>query len=236
MPEMILGAWSEPVSELVTYISLGHRCEVAWQIRHWTGQEQSYPWDWLVSSLSGCTAMIEDDFVHLHDEDLLKVVAYGSGSGWSVLNTRYNVLLHHQFDRDRDGKIIEGWRHQIKDARSKFAHLRLRWRSLLESEGHLCFIRRFSNLEMPSERGAATSCDDYLKVIDVIKRRAPRAKISLALGDCRDLPASPHMLPFSVGRATSEDWPDPKHIWRGRSSSYQKLFREMLPPFLTRHS
>jgi hypothetical protein len=36
----------EPHSpQTTTFVSLGHRCETAWQIRRFYGQEQAYPFD-----------------------------------------------------------------------------------------------------------------------------------------------------------------------------------------------
>jgi hypothetical protein len=216
------------------FVSLGHRCEVAWQLREFSGQEQAYPFDWLVTPLQAIPMMVEEDFAAIADPKYLRVTEYGGGIGWSVENMRYKVLLHHEFKRAPDGRIVDDWRGSIEQVAAKFAYLRRRWIDLMESARQICFVRRLGCLEMPSERHMPTFAAHYEALFSAFGKRAPQASRFYMFCDCDEVPVSDTVFDVSIGNATALDWRLDEDRWKGRSVAYRNALEQILRPALSK--
>jgi hypothetical protein len=216
----------------ITFVSLGSRCETAWQIRQFYGQPQAYPFDWLVTPLDTLPLMIEEDFEAIADPRYLQVTQYGNGAGWSVENTRYKILLHHEFKRAPDGSIVPDWLAGLGDVVSKFAYLRRRWADLMNGSGRVCFIRRLGCFDMPSEQPVATERAHYLRLFAAVSRRAPRILPTYMFCDCPNVPIADNVLDAAIGYATPVDWPEAEDRWKGRTVGYRDVFAKILTPAL----
>jgi hypothetical protein len=214
----------------ITFVSLGYRCETAWQIREFYGQTEAYPFDWLVTPFDTLPLMIEEDFEAIADPRYLRVTQYGQGAGWSVENTRYKLLLHHEFERAEDRTIVPHWLNGLGQVVDKFAYLRKRWTRLMNSSEQVCFIRRIGRIEIPSEQQLRTDREHYLAVFAAIRNRAPRVRPLYLFCDCDNVPVTVNVLDVTIGFPGPADWPRIEDRWKGRTAAFQDAFRQVLSP------
>jgi len=131
-------------------ISLGYRCEVAWQIRAMFGVEAAMPFDWLYTPLTSIPLMLEDCFQHMADPRWLEPFEEVrlERRFVTVINRRYHVLLPHEFPQTEERSIVPDWRDHIPEVASKWAYLSDRWRQTLAAGGPIVFVRRGGELRL----------------------------------------------------------------------------------------
>jgi hypothetical protein len=121
-------------------VSLGSSCRVAFNLRRHYDFGKAFPFDWWITPPAGLIRALEDiaagDERRLIDPDVLAV--RGKGKRASVVNTRYDIIMPHDFPRD-------DWRKGHADACSRTQKLVDDLRAL---SGSIAFFYRFSaNLE-----------------------------------------------------------------------------------------
>ncbi len=246
-------------SRAPTVISLGYRCEVAHQIRAMFGVEAAMPFDWLITPLASIPLMLEEGFQHMADPRWLEPfdqVRLGRRFV-TVVNTRYQVLLPHEFPQTAERSIVADWRDHIPAVASKWAHLSDRWRQTLAVGGPIVFVRRGGELRLATFQEGAITRDpmaplgpdetirDAILSVYRIEEKAlqptpAQAYLDLlkslraAAPNCRLLVADPgcdlartDILTASVGLPGPEDWPDPLDYWKGPTSAWRQALRQI---------
>ena len=133
-----------------TVISLGYRCEVAYQIRAMFGVEAAMPFDWLYTPLASIPLMLDEGFQHMADPRWLEPfeeIRLGRRFV-TIINRRYQVVLPHDFPETAEHSVVSEWRDHIPKAASKWAHLAERWRETMAAGGPIVFIRRGGDLRL----------------------------------------------------------------------------------------
>lgn len=119
-----------------SFISLGYSCSVAMDLGSMGLREESYPFDWIISSFSGVIECINNDFLDfLSDEYLFQ----SKKEPWRYLNTKYHFWFQHDFDEKKS------FDSQIQIIKEKYIR---RSERLTQKMKHKCvFFRYIHNQE-----------------------------------------------------------------------------------------
>lgn len=211
-------------------LSLGGRCEVAWQIENLFGHQLSGPFDWLVTPLQSIPKLIQERFENIAQPDDLQISHYFhpvTGARLeTVLNRRYNVFLHHEFSRDKSGSISATWKDECPTVSDKWKFVAERWFDTLSRAPEATFIRRRGNFSMPDEKDVETRPSDYVEALRELQQICPTARLAVADPGC-DLD-HPGILTASIGPATPEDWAETGDYWKGATTKWQPFLRGLV--------
>ncbi|MDZ4791384.1 MAG: DUF1796 family putative cysteine peptidase [Hyphomicrobiales bacterium] len=203
-------------------ISLGATCTPAWQIRNYCHLAKAYPFDWLVTSFGSLIEVIESDFEKFVDCDDLQVIR----DGGTVLNTRYNLLHHHDFQRI-SGKIDPGWKSSAVEVASKYEYLANRWRSLSEYEDKVLFVRHQGHLDADFKYLSPLVEDDMHILQATLSRRFPRLDFDILFVTAGSSPTeSARLYHATVPYANEADWPNPDDRWKGATADWDRLLTD----------
>ena len=100
-------------------VSLGANCEAVCNIRSYYRSERAFPFDWWITPYNALIALLKSRFEGLLDPHNLVV----TDDMRSVRCNRFNILHHHDFLRDKDGKIVIDIEPQIQSLREKYKFL-----------------------------------------------------------------------------------------------------------------
>lgn len=121
-------------------VSLGSNCEITGNIRLYFQVEEAYPFDWWIVPHHALLKILNDKFSGLFDEHNI-VVAEDKNS---VIDKKYNMLYHHDFNRDEnDNIIVDSLVSQLPNLKEKYRHLQQRFITGLAGKKVL-FIRNRS--------------------------------------------------------------------------------------------
>lgn len=201
-------------------ISLGCRCDAAWQIRRRFGTSRAFPFDWLVSPLPAITRLLRDGFDRITGN--LEVINYHP-NGWTVWNPDYRIFLHHEFARTPGGQIVPDWRDHVDEVAAKYRALGDRLFQTMKEAPAVTFIRRAGDFKMPGEQPLPTPPGQYLDLLDAIQDRMT-ARPRLILLNCTDTPDDPRIVADEVAQPSIEEMPDRSLIWRGSTIAYDAMF------------
>ena len=205
-------------------ISLGCRCDVAWQLRRAFGETAAYPFDWLVTPLSGVVGLLRNRFADLVNQKYLEVVRYNAG--WTVMNTRYQVFLHHEFKRSPGGMIAEDWRNDVENVSEKYRFISQRFFDALKKEKNIVFYRRGGEFDMPGEMDLPTSAKTVLELYEVLSFHS-RSNPTLVMLNCAETPTSKGIIKESVAAPSVEDTPERADYWKGSAAQYDTMFARL---------
>lgn len=141
-------------------ISLGRRCDIAFQLRMHSGDNTAHVFDWLSVPIPGVIRIIDRDFDVFAPQDL---VYCGHSLPGYVMDRPTGTRFHHQFPF-RDGRVDSDFLRAYDPFRAKFRHLAQRFRDYLAT-GPVTLVR--SDL---SEAEA-------LQLEDVVVARFPQADV-----------------------------------------------------------
>jgi hypothetical protein len=123
-------------------ISIGSNCEVTWNIRHHFKTGKAYPFDWWMTPFHALLDVLDARFSGLFEPSNLSVPA----DRGTVVDTRFNLMYHHDFARDEDGRIIVGdLEKQLTDLRKKYARRADRFVNELDGKKVLFVRNRCGN-------------------------------------------------------------------------------------------
>lgn len=204
-------------------ISLGATCTPAWQIRNYCHSAKAYPFDWLVTPFSSLIQIIENDFEKFIGPDDLQVI----WDGGTVMNTRYNILHHHDFQRV-SGKINSGWKASTAEVASKYEYLANRWRSLSEYDGKVLFVRHQGHLDSDFRYLRPLDEDDMRILQNALSHHFPGLDFDILFVTAGSSAArSPRLHHASVRYANEADWPNPDDRWKGATSDWARLLTDL---------
>lgn len=207
-------------------VSLGGRCDVAWQIHDAFGEMPAFPFDWLVTPLQSIPIMVEENFCDIADARWLEPSSYihpfDGRTLATIINTKYNVFLHHEFERSADGRIVADWRSTLDTVQQKWRFVTGRWIDLLQTAGEVVFFRRRGCFSMPDERDEPTTQDDFEAALTALRQRAPRCRMVVADAGCNIRHDS--IVACEIGNPGAADWPNPDDYWKGATSAWRRAF------------
>jgi len=83
-------------------VSIGSNCEVTWNIRNYFGVDRAYPFDWWMTPFNSMIQLLDNQFDGLFDGRNI----YVPPDRKTVVDKRYNLMYHHDFERDADGLVV----------------------------------------------------------------------------------------------------------------------------------
>jgi len=125
-------------------ISLGVRCEVAFQLRQHSGDNTAHYFDWLITPPEGLLRIIRDDFPAFEPQNA--GLRKGNERSGCVVDKATGVCFVHQFPR-RGKLIAPDYLAHYPALNTKFNYLADRFRSTLRDHP-VCFVRRDMTEEM----------------------------------------------------------------------------------------
>jgi hypothetical protein len=207
-------------------VGLGHRCEVAYRIRRHFGFDQALPFDWIFTPLASIAPMVAERFAHIADARYLEPIdlhRYGRIEQ-GVLNTRYNIVMRHDFRETKALRLVPDWRDDIPAVAAKWAHLAERWRQCMTSGRPIVFVRRAGNVSLVDGQCLPTEAGDYHDLFGVLRKEAPRCRFVVADANC-DL-AGADIVVGTIGESAPGLWGDPAAAWKGPAGKWRRLLAE----------
>jgi hypothetical protein len=213
------------------FISLGGRCEVAWQIHDFFGDMPAFPFDWIVTPLQSVAPLVAENFSDVADarylEPSIYIHPFNGRPLPTIINTKYDIFLHHEFGRDAAGQIVGSWRSTIDALQQKWRFLAGRWADTLRDTRDVIFVRRRGCFDMPHERDLPTTQSDFERTLGALRERAPGCRLVVADPGCRiDHEA---IACCDVGDPGPADWPDIGDYWKGATGSWRRVFSDLVP-------
>lgn len=149
-------------------ISLGIRCEIAYQVRLHTEKDDSDYFDWLVTPFPALADIIRTDFKHAFNAADLARFENASG----IYNKNNNIIYYHAFPMNDERKISENFLEYYAEVKSKFDYLANKFIRHCESGAPTIFVRR------------EISAPEADSLVNVISERYPRLPFKLlVVGD-----------------------------------------------------
>ncbi|MEH3144575.1 MAG: DUF1796 family putative cysteine peptidase [Methylobacterium frigidaeris] len=157
-------------------ISIGGACEVAHQLRQFTGNHSANLFDWWITPFNGLVNVIENDFEGLLLQQNMTVV-----SRRSVACSRYGIVHHHDFRRDSEGFIVrEEIPSRVVELNSKHTMLVSRFRRSLSETRRILLVRgwldKLHEKRSSAQRGSLDH--DFERLISAVRTRFPEANVS----------------------------------------------------------
>jgi hypothetical protein len=118
-------------------ISIGSNCEVAWNIRNYLNVDQAYPFDWWMTPFNSLIELLDQRFTGLF---VARNIHVPPDRG-TVVDRHYNLMYHHDFERDADGLIVlDSIDRQLVELKKKYDFLSKRFMCKLGGK-QVLFIR-----------------------------------------------------------------------------------------------
>jgi hypothetical protein len=119
-------------------ISLGHSCQLAWNVRRYFGINKRYPFDWWITPSSALCKFFENPNPEfLFDYKNLRTINDGN----SIINEKIGIHYHHDFLRLENYKIDPNIESQLPKIIEKYTYIIDGFFSLNSSNNTICFMR-----------------------------------------------------------------------------------------------
>lgn len=158
-------------------ISIGTNCEISYNIRHTFQFERAYPFDWWITPVQSVADILRDRFrLEIDDKNLVHVTAPES-----VLNRKYGILHHHDFPRDGQDRILDGWAAHIPALAEKYHILGERFFADIERAERALLIVNGDGSHRAYAAARPVDETVYLEISDTLRDLFPRTRVSLAI-------------------------------------------------------
>jgi len=118
-------------------VSIGSNCEVTWNIRNHFSTDKAYPFDWWMTPLHSMIELLDAQFTGLFDKKNICVPPDLK----TVIDKKYNIMHHHDFQRDEAGLIVSNKiEEQLSSLKQKYDFLAKRFKDDLDGK-RILFIR-----------------------------------------------------------------------------------------------
>ncbi|RAS23412.1 DUF1796 family putative cysteine peptidase [Paraburkholderia bryophila] len=155
-------------------VSLGSNCELTANLRRYFKADRTYPFDWWITPLDSITQLLETEFDGLFNPENLQV----STDGQTVICRKFNLLHHHDFSRDEQGKVIPALAEQLPGLREKFLSLKNRFMSDCAT-GRVLFVRNRSVFDSNLVAQEPDSDESFRSLFKLLCKLFPQADITL---------------------------------------------------------
>lgn len=118
-------------------VSIGSNCEVTWNIRNYFNVDRAYPFDWWMTPFKSMIELLDNRFSGLFKARNI----YVPPDRKTVIDKRYNLMYHHDFQRDADGLVVlDSIDEQLIKLKEKYEFLSHRFINELDGK-EILFIR-----------------------------------------------------------------------------------------------
>lgn len=156
-------------------VGLGANCESACNIRSYYRAERAFPFDWWITPYNSLITLLKSHFEGLFDPQNLVVTE----DMQSVRCNRFNILHHHDFLRDKDGKVLPGIETQIPSLREKYKFLIDRFYQECQT-GRTLFVRNRTGYDPKLKPDSDDIFEENIVSLhDLLTRLFPRSTIHL---------------------------------------------------------
>lgn len=186
-------------------VSLGSNCECAWNIHNHFGNDESYPFDWLIIPHSALVSVLNDRFKFFGAPENMEVV----GGGKSVRCNRYNILHHHSFPRDGSDTISSHWINERENVYSKSQYLGAKFLASFATGVNLFVRNRSGNDDMllrDDEDKKAGSQINLLSTLDAVFPDAVNYLLCVNIDNNDEHERIIHAATQNLGDVPSGDW------------------------------
>ncbi len=127
-------------------VSLGYDCRLAFNLRRTFGNPRAFPFDWWVTPLPALAAFLREPSVPaLYDPAQLLPVTL-EGKLYAIRSARYDIELHHEFPRDKEGMVIANWPAHVARAQERTQFLLDRMLAI-PAGARILFVRSTKGIE-----------------------------------------------------------------------------------------
>lgn len=150
-------------------VSLGHNCEMAYNLRQFYSITETGLLDWTITPLTSLPAMIRRRFALVDSEFTSSLVRVEVGGKESIMHIPTGIMLFHAFTRADDGtKVIDNWRSESASVADKFRFLGERMdRRISASASPAIFINGCGHHETSTHRPDITHI--HAEIIDAFR-------------------------------------------------------------------
>lgn len=191
-------------------ISLGRACDIAYQIRRVFNQAEAYPFDWLVTPMSGLIKVIQSDFDGFIDADHLEI------RDNRVVNQESNIVFFHDFEEQQ----IPTFKQALPQVMDKYKRRIERWRTVVNSGNPILFVKGSNDTSL----GVITE-DQARLIYDTLTQAYPHCDVHLL---CQNVPEA-GIAPQRIGNIRIDNVRKPASAaWSGDDAAWSEM--------LTRHA
>lgn len=162
-------------------ISVGGNCEVAHNLREFTGSTSAHVFDWWVAPFPGVIDLLDSNFTGLFESSNMEIM----GDRKAVRCKRYGIIHHHDFKRDENKRVIvEEVEEQLPKLTAKYAALLSRLLGACSDGRRVLLIRSWREIihepkGYPKQLIPGVPIYDFSGFVDAFRRRFPDANISV---------------------------------------------------------
>jgi hypothetical protein len=195
------------------YVSLGHNCEGAFQVRRLLGRDVAYYFNWLVTPLDALVEILRADFAGAYDRANLRVTA----DVGMVLDAGYGMKYHSAFRKEL-GRALEGPRFEALHAESaaKYAMLAERFRELARSTNRVLYVVKTAH---------EAARDGAAQMRDILAARYPDHDFQIAVLQTSDR-QEPDWGEDRIHNRYLARFADPSRAHDGHVPSWDRVFAE----------
>lgn len=199
-------------------LSVGCQCQVAYQIRRFTGDTTSHFFDWLYTPIAGLLDTLETDFQHIFEQQNLEFAHDELCINRTVRDKRNGLDLFHSLPKAEDGgvrrDILEG---DFSAYREKFSFLASRWLKTTKG-GKVLFVRHIP----PANVGESKQIP---RLRDLLSFKYPDLQFDILMletnnSESRGTPEPPRIIERQIWAAEIAE-----AKWPGDAESWDKIFR-----------
>lgn len=196
---------------LPVYISLGAYCKTAFQIRRFTGNDEAYFFDWLITINNHFNSLFINDDVFFMDDNWEII----PDAPFRLRDKGTGLIFQHEFNiLDGDSKFIDPAKvkSHLSIAKNKFLHLKKKTIEKISSSSNVYLIRHenFSDLNAALSRLIEIE-KLFLPINENIKLVLVSERINSDYGDGK----------FFVFKETLTD------KWSGDNASWDHIFQSL---------
>jgi hypothetical protein len=192
------------------FVSIGSRCQTAYQLRRFFGDEESQFFDWLFVRPASVRRLIENDFDSFINENQLTPQIRISPTLRPyrlIYQQRYDVEILH--DMPTDDTFVS----TIEQARQKYEFLADRWRTLMRSGEPVVFV----SFEFP-----VSAVDELYMAIQAAYSDLEFWCLAVCPDQTTTRSANPKVLVKSILKQLDPD------DWQGDDSEWDRILNEAL--------
>lgn len=195
------------------YVSLGHNCEGAFQVRRLLGRDVAYYFNWLVTPLDALVEVLRADFAGAYDWPNLKPTR----DVGMILDEAYGMKYHSAFRKELGGRL-EGprFREIHVESAAKYAMLADRFRDLARSPNRVLYVVKTAH---------ETARDKAVELRDILAARYPDHDFRIALLQTEDR-QEPDWAEDRIHNRYLARFADPSRANDGHVPSWDRVFAE----------
>lgn len=186
------------------YISLGHACQPAYNIRNILGQQEAHFFDWLVTPSTTIAHLLQSGgpLSLFNDKSAFKIVGQHKTNA-IVEHAQLGVIFYHDFPHIKGIAAFD-------TVVSKYSHLAKRWNDTINTGKPILFVRHHASRE------------DALAIKRAIYEAYPKLEYDLLVVN-EGLPTEPwnisHVIDMTISTGSND--------WHGDITGWTRIFNKV---------